>query len=65
MIEMTYKLAMAAGRDAANRQMRAAGRSAWNEDDCALACATFDRLYGRVMLTADGPKRLANVDATV
>ena len=42
---MTYALAMAAARDAATRQMRAAGRAAWSEDDYALACATFERLY--------------------
>lgn len=33
-----------AGRDAANRQMRAAGRTKWNGDDAALACKTQARL---------------------
>ena len=42
---MGYALAMAAARDAATRQMRAGGRVAWSEDDYALACATFERLY--------------------
>jgi hypothetical protein len=42
---MAYALAMAAARDAANRQMRAAGRTAWSEDDYELACATFERLW--------------------
>jgi hypothetical protein len=37
-------IARAAGRDAGNRAMRAAGRSTWNEDDWAAACETFDRL---------------------
>jgi len=37
-------IARAAGRDAGNRSMRAADRSAWNEDDWAAACDTFDRL---------------------
>lgn len=37
-------IARAAGRDAGNRSMRDGGRSAWNEDDWAAACETFDRL---------------------
>jgi hypothetical protein len=37
-------IARAAGRDEGNRSMRAAGRSAWNEDDWNAACETFDRL---------------------
>ena len=41
----TYELAMAASRDAGNRSMRAAGRTAWNEDDWNVAVATFERLY--------------------
>ncbi len=45
MITMTYDLAMAAAKDAANRQMRAAGRSKWSIDDYVLMCETFDRLY--------------------
>jgi hypothetical protein len=42
---MTPELARAAAADAANRQMRAAGRKAWSEDDYTLACATFERLW--------------------
>lgn len=38
---MTYRIAHSAGMDAANRQMRAAGRTAWNERDAALAAATL------------------------
>lgn len=38
------KIANAAGMDAANRAMRAAGRSAWNDDDAALACDTCSTL---------------------
>ena len=41
----TYQIAMAAGRDAANRSAARAGRSSWNEDDRAVAQAMFDRLY--------------------
>ena len=43
--KMTESLARAAGADAANRQMTKAGRTIWNVDDYALACATFQRLY--------------------
>jgi len=41
----TYKVAMAAGRDAGNRSARAAGRSAWSEVDYDLAERTFRQLY--------------------
>lgn len=44
-IIMDYDLAMAVGRDAANRNMRKAGRERWNEDDWNVACETFDRLF--------------------
>lgn len=42
----TYKIAMAAGRDAANRQMRAAGRMAWSAEDFDTAAAVVARLLG-------------------
>ena len=42
---MTYALAMAAAKDAANRQMRAAGRPKWNWDDAQLAISEFHRLF--------------------
>lgn len=45
-MEITYKLAHAASQDAANRQMRAAGRTRWNKSDYALACSEFNRLMG-------------------
>lgn len=35
---ITYAIAMAAGADAANRQMKAAGREVWNEADMKEAC---------------------------
>lgn len=44
-ITMTYELAMAASRDAGSRHMRAAGRTAWNEDDWNAAVTEFDRMY--------------------
>ncbi len=40
----TQAIAHAAGWDAGNRAMGAAGRRAWNEDDWNAACDTFDRL---------------------
>ena len=45
---MTYRMAMAAGQDAANRQMRAAGRTAWNEEDYATAARETNRLLDAV-----------------
>jgi hypothetical protein len=42
----TYAEAMAAGRDAGNRSMRAAGRTSWNDDDWNAACDVTQRLLG-------------------
>ena len=44
-IKMTYALAMAVAKDAANDRMRNAGRTCWNEDDYNFMVETFDRLY--------------------
>jgi hypothetical protein len=44
-MRMTYQIAHSAGIDAANKQMRLAGRTAWNEEDAALAANTFNQLY--------------------
>jgi hypothetical protein len=44
-ITMTYSLAMAAARDAGNRSMRKAGRTAWAVADYNVACAEFERLW--------------------
>ena len=44
-ITLTRKLAYALGRDAGIRSARAAGRTAWNEDDWNAACKEFDRLW--------------------
>lgn len=41
---LTYELAMAAARDAANLQMRANGRKKWNRDDYNAACVVFEEL---------------------
>lgn len=42
----TYRIAIAAGRDAANKQMAKAGRTKWARADYKLACETFERLMG-------------------
>jgi len=39
-MRMTYSIALSLGLDAANRQMRQAGRTVWNEDDAGLAART-------------------------
>lgn len=44
-MRMTYGIAYSLGLDAANRQMRLAGRIAWNEEDAHLAAATLDRHF--------------------
>lgn len=44
MVELTYKLAMAAGQDAGNRNMRHAGRTVWNEDDWNVAAEIASEL---------------------
>lgn len=43
-LEMNYTFAMAIGKDAANRQMRKAGRTKWSVADYNLACRTVEKL---------------------
>lgn len=45
-MQITYSLAMAAGRDAANRRMVAAGRTQWNRADYNHAARVVARLLG-------------------
>ena len=40
---MTYKIAMAISRDAAERRRRKAGRESWNADDFACAAEAFQK----------------------
>ena len=42
---MTYEIARASAHDAADRQMRGAGRSRWNVDDLDLATSEMERIY--------------------
>lgn len=45
-MQVTYRLAMAAGRDAANRRMATAGRTSWTRADYNHAAAVVERLLG-------------------
>lgn len=44
-IQMTYELAMRLGKEAADRQMRSAGRSKWNRSDYNLMVRTFNHYW--------------------
>lgn len=46
-MQVTYPLAMAAGRDAANRRMAAAGRTSWNRADYNHAAKVVEQLLGK------------------
>lgn len=56
-ITLTYEIAMAAGKDAANASARAAGRTKWNHADYRKAVATTDKLMD-VLARETGRKRL-------
>lgn len=43
-VTLTRDLAFASGQDAANAQMRAAGRTRWNAEDRAVATSKTNRL---------------------
>ena len=45
MIEIEPMIAYAAAEDAANRQMRKAGRTVWSKTDLELAKATLERMW--------------------
>src|SRR5688500_4018108 len=62
MLVVSYKLAHAAGLDAGNRSMRAAGRKAWSEQDRQAASDTMLALLDRapetvLTWTSDGDDR--------
>ena len=44
---MTYQIAMAIGRDAANKSARAAGRTVWSESDWNIAAAIVAKLLAQ------------------
>lgn len=43
-MQVTYKVAMAAGQDAGNKSMVAAGRTTWNRKDYNVAAAVVTKL---------------------
>lgn len=43
-IKMTYSLAMAAAKDAGNRNMKKNGRTIWNREDYNVVREVFDKL---------------------
>jgi len=45
-IKLSYKLAIAAAQDEANRRMRREGRTQWNREDWNTACDTFHKVVG-------------------
>lgn len=47
-MEANYKIAMAAGRDAANKRMTAQGRTNWNAADYRFAARLVSKLLGSV-----------------
>jgi len=49
----TYKIAVAAGADAANERMSEQGRTTWDIEDHALACSIVENLMG--VAEADEP----------
>ncbi len=44
-MRMTYQIAYSLGLDAADRQMRKAGRTVWIEQDAQLAAATLNQYF--------------------
>ena len=46
--KLTYEIAMSAGKDAANRQMRKAGRKKWNKSDYNLFSRTANKLLDKM-----------------
>jgi len=46
-VTMTYQIAMAIGRDAANKSAKVAGRTAWNESDWNIAADVVARLLAQ------------------
>ena len=50
-IRTSYQVAWAVGSDAADRQMRQAGRKSWSDADYNLAVAVLHQLCGADALT--------------
>jgi hypothetical protein len=56
-MNITYSLAMAAGRDAADRQMRSAGRTCWNLSDRNLAAKIANNLLDKMEAAMKEPSK--------
>ena len=56
-VTLTYEIAMAAGKDAANSSARAAGRSKWNHADYRKAVQVTAKLMA-ILDRESGRKRL-------
>ena len=57
---MTREIARAIATDAANRSMRAAGRSAWSREDLDCALATFFVLWPQSLEDGSETAQLLN-----
>lgn len=60
-MQMTYATAMAIGRDAGNRSMKANGREVWNTDDWNAMCEAFEKA---MVLTVETPSAPTQKSAT-
>ena len=57
--QMTEDIARRAATDAANRSMRAAGRTRWGREDYDVACRELNRLW------PEAPVRFAELDSYI
>lgn len=62
---LTYDMAMAAGRDAANRRMRAAGRKTWSRADYNAAWRVTNRLLDTLPVTAGLESSIRQAEARI
>lgn len=64
---LTPEIARAAGLDAGNRSMRAAGRTTWSVEDYNAAAAETGRLFDRIWPTSSypGAPEADDQDATI
>lgn len=59
---VTYSVAMAAGKDAGNKSMKRAGRTAWNHEDFNAAAAVTEKLMAMTRTDADEPFKATRAD---
>jgi len=63
-VNLTEAIVRAASQDAANAQMRAAGRSKWSREDYNLAVETFNRLWPNEPIQKDKRECLSRAATT-